>query len=397
MGRVSAALAIALVGVACNPKSLRSGYCHVDSDCASRMCNMGTRKCVPVDASMDGADSRDARDGGDAGDAADAPFKCKANTECGDGGATVCEPDAGMCVICLENSDCLAKDTNAPICESRICRACKTDSECTAAPGICLPDGHCAMTTEVIFVEFNSNTCPGANGSSANPYCAPNDAVMQLESGKNVIVIRGPTADRLTIATTGLAPVIVGKSGASIPASAATAIQVMSDDVIIRDLTITGGGTASSSKGIVATGSLTKLTLSNVTVNLTAGGLGVQADSGAHLVMNRSTVTNNNRGGIFIDGATFDIKNTTVTANGPGDDMGASWGGLRFKNLLTTGQKSLTSLTVMNNNQVGVSCSGNVDASSVLVSGSSGAVEISPSCGFMSCGTTVTPTCGAQP
>ena len=86
-----------------------------------------------------------------------------------------------------------------------------------------------------------------------------------------------------------------------------------------------------------------------------------------------------------------------MTGNGPGDDAGAAWGGLRLKNLLTTGKKSLGFLSVMNNNQVGVSCAATVDAASVLVTGSAGGVEVSQSCSFTSCGTAVTATCGAQP
>ena len=40
----------------------------------------------------------------------------------------------------------------------------------------------------------------------------------------------------------------------------------------------------------------------------------------------------------------------------------------------------------MNNNQVGVSCSGSVDAVGVLVTGSAGMVDVSHSCNFMPCG-----------
>ena len=47
-------------------------------------------------------------------------------------------------------------------------------------PGVCMTDGHCATSGEVIFVEFNSSGCPAPDGSSAKPYCAPNDAVAVL-------------------------------------------------------------------------------------------------------------------------------------------------------------------------------------------------------------------------
>lgn len=406
MNRLAIVLALAGFAVACNPKSLKQGYCHTTSDCkgAGETCNPITRKCEQkMDGSAEHADAGDAGpDGADARDASDAadtaPVTCRTNEAlCADGGYDggpgVCEPDAAVCVECLDDTNCAGKPTS-PICQNHVCRACKADAECPD-PKICMTDGHCATSDEVVFVEFNSSGCPGANGTASNPYCTPNDGVMHLTSGQNVLVIRGATADRLILNTSGIAPVVIGRNSASIPATAATAIQVLSDSVLIRDLTVTGG-TAPGSRGFVASGATTAVKLSNVQVNV-GSGLGIQVDSGAMLTMDRCTINGNNKGGILIDAANFDIRNTTITGNGPGDDAGAAWGGLRLKNLLATGQKSLELLTVMNNNNVGVSCSGSVDATNVLVAGSSGGIDISQTCGFMSCGTAVTATCGAQP
>lgn len=407
MSRLTLAFVLVLAAVACNPTKLKPGYCNFNSDCASGKCDPDTRMCKTTDAGVDSpdvGDALDATDGTDSRDGADgsdvhevAPPRCPDTISCADGGydgsAGVCEEDAGICVQCLKDSHCAGPKT--PICEGRLCRACKADTECPD-PMICMADGHCATAGEVVYVEFNANGCPGANGTAGSAFCTPNEGVARLTAAQNVLVIRGATADRMTLNTGSIAPVIIGKAGASIPATAATAIQVSSDVVLIRDLLVTGG-IAAGSKGIAATGSSTKLTLSNVQVNLTTDGLGIQADAGAQLAMDRCSVMNNKRGGILVDGAGFDIKNSAITGNGPGDDAGAAWGGLRLKNLVAAGKKSLGFLTVMSNNQVGVSCSGSVDATSVLVSGSSGGVDISPSCGFTSCGTAVTATCGAQP
>ena len=49
--------------------------------------------------------------------------------------------------------------------------------------------------------------------------------------------------------------------------------------------------------------------------------------------MDHCAIVANTKGGILVDAANFDITNTTVTGNGPGDDAGAAWGGLRLKNL----------------------------------------------------------------
>lgn len=395
MERFWIACAFVVAVAACNPTSLKPGYCHTNKDCTmGKTCNPKTLMCWDMDASSDADAQGDGKDGGDAKDAEVAPPpRCPQTINCADGGydgsAGVCEPDAGMCVECLEDNDCASKP-KTPICEARTCRACKTDAECKSGPSICMTDGHCATTGEVIYVEFNPSGCPGADGSSTKPFCTPNDAVARLADGVNVIVIRGPAADRMTLNTTGFSPVIVGKNNASVPATAATAIQVMSDNVLIRDLTVTGG-TAITSKGIVVSGSSTALTLSNVRVNLGMG-LGIQAGTGTQFVMKGCTVENNlgmngmGGGGILLDGGNFTIDNTTVSNNGPGDDSGTTWGGLRIKNVPPTGPKILHLVTVKDNKNTGISCTGGVNGMGVLATGNGGGVEITTgTCGFSSC------------
>ncbi len=398
-----------LVAVAaCNPTSLKPGYCHTNKDCTmGNTCNPKTLRCWDGDGSTGDADAQgDGKDGGDAKDAEVAPPpRCPQTINCADGGydgsAGVCEPDAGMCVECLEDGDC-TRDRNAPICEAHVCRACKTDSECKVEPNVCMADGRCAIG-EVMVVDYSA-TCPGV-GSSASPFCLLSSAVSALQADRNVIVIRGPADDKLMLNTTNVLPVVIGKKNssaaeASIPAGAGTAIVIGSDQVLIRDLTATGG-TSTTSRGISVTGSMTKATLSNVRVNL-GKGLGIQASTGTQLTMKGCTVENNlavnnmGGGGILLDGANFDIENTTVSSNGPGmDSMGNVWGGIRV-NAPPTGAK-LNLLTVTDNRQVGVSCSTTVSANGVLATGNTGGVDITTTaCGFSSCGTVMTATCGSQ-
>jgi hypothetical protein len=361
-----------------------------------------------MDASMDGGD---ARDGGDAKDAEVAPPpRCPTTINCADGGydgsAGVCAIEAGMCVECLQDNDCASK-SKTPICEGRMCRACKTDAECKSEPNICMTDGHCATNGEVIYVEFNPSGCSAADGTTTKPFCTPNEGVASLDSTtmKTVIVIRGATNNQMNLATTGVKPVIVGKKNsagtdASILAGAATGIVVASDDVLIRDLLV-NAGTTSASKGIVVTGSSTSLTLSNVRVNLGMG-LGIQAGTGTQFKMTGCTVENNlgmngmGGGGILLDGGNFTIDNTTVSNNGPGDDSGTTWGGLRIKNVPLTGPKILHLVTVKDNKNTGISCTGGVNGMGVLASGNGGGVEITiGTCGFSSCATAGMD-CGSQ-
>jgi hypothetical protein len=195
-----------------------------------------------------------------------------------------------------------------------------------------------------------------------------------LTNFRNVLVIRGPADDKLMLNTTDVRPVVIGKKNsggaeASIPAGAGTAILVGSDQVLIRDL-IVKGATADSSKGIVATGSSTILTLVNVTVNL-AGGLGIQVGADVRLRMNRCIVSNNPRGGIQLGTLSFDITNTVIAKNGPGTDTGGvTWGGLRINVTGTVPSSTrFANNTVVENNAVAFSCASDVSINQSIVFG----------------------------
>jgi hypothetical protein len=346
--------------------------------------------CYSTDASvdspevgdvLDSADGRDSADGPDGSDVHEvAPPTCRTQPMlCADGGYDgspgVCEADAGICVQCLTDGDC-SQDPTKPICEGHVCRPCKADAECNTGPGVCMfhQDGHCATDDETIYVKNAAGcaTAPSAGGTLAVPYCLSQDGINAVALGRSLVVMRGPDAlTEWAVATAPTAPLtVVGQSGAAINPGARVGVRVSAGKVYVRDLKVSNG--------------------SNI---------GVVAETGAELTMNHCAIVANTKGGILADAANFDVTNTTVTGNGPGDDAGAAWGGLRLKNLnlVTTGKKSLGFLSVMNNNQVGISCSGSVDAASVLVTGSAGGVEVSNSCNFMSCGSAVTATCGAQP
>jgi hypothetical protein len=275
------------------------------------------------------------------------------------------------------------------------CRGCKSDSECSnTGPGICLDSGHCVADDEVVYVEFSATGCTGADGFSSKPFCVPSDGVNRLGAKRNVLVLRGPMNGQLTLGTTSVSPVVVGRPNgqgdASIPANAGTAVTVSSDHVVIRDVTV-NGGTGVGSKGIVVSGNGTTLLLRNVTVSLGANGLGIEADTGAMLTTDHSVVTGNPKGGIFLNGAGFDLENTKVTSNGPSADL--TWGGIRVYNPLATPAK-LNLLTVQTNSGAGISCYGMVTGTNVYASGNSPG-DIANACGFSSCAAP-SGTCGAQ-
>jgi hypothetical protein len=181
-----------------------------------------------------------------------------------------------------------------------------------------MPDGHCAMSGEVIFVESLAGGCSGADGTSAKPYCAPNDAVSVLTAVRRVIVIRGAVAG-VTLNTTGKSPILIGRKNSagdvgSIGALGGNAVEIDSDNVSIRDL-IVGAGLAAGAKGFLIKGASTTAALLRVTASLGTG-LGIDAETGSALVMDRCLVQNNSAGGVLVNGATYSVANSIIAANG---------------------------------------------------------------------------------
>jgi hypothetical protein len=382
----------------CNTTTGACVQCLQTADCkgaASPICNTTTNTCVQCLQTTDCA----AATSPICDTTANACRGCSTGPECAAiSPSTPACASTGACVACVGNGDCTT--ATKPICDTtaNTCRPCASDAECPANPGVCMADGHCAAAGEVIFVQFNSAGCPSPDGSAAKPYCAPNDAVTALTSTRHIIVIVGAAGDRMKLNTTGLSPVVIGRKDSggnvgSIPAGPATAVAVSSDTVLIRDLTV-NAGTTSTSTGILVTGSSTNVTLIRVMAALGTG-LGVDAESGATLAMNGCSVSGNGAGGILLNGAAFDIENTTVVKNGPGTFGPTNWGGVFVNGPPGSGAAKLALISVQNNTPVGISCSSNISTKISGVLASDNGVDVNSTCGFSSCGRPST-TCGAQ-
>jgi hypothetical protein len=228
----------------------------------------------------------------------------------------------GTCVGCLIDGDCRGTGSSkTPICNlsSNTCVPCTADADCkSVGPGVCMTDGHCAVSTEVFFVDESATTCPGT-GASATPFCSLPTGAGALAKGQNVLVILGAVGERLVLATSQVSPVIIGRQNAAgdpavIPASNGAGISVSSDTVLIRDIAVSQGSQSSNTRGVLVTGSASA-SLLRVTVNL-GNGIGVDAETGATLSMDRCYVENNSLGGILVNGALATIQNTIIADNG---------------------------------------------------------------------------------
>lgn len=242
-------------------------------------------------------------------------------------------------------------------------------------------DGRCASEAETVYVQNVVANCsdPTAGaGTRAMPYCSMQPAVAAVGTGatRDLVVVLGTVAGApAPFSVSAKQLTVVGQGTGAIGAVTAPPFHLASGDAYLRDVKL---GPSPS--------------------------IGVQANAGSTLRLQHVVVDGNHNGsaatagGILLDGAAFDIRNTTVTNNGPGTLGSTTWGGILINNPPTTGPRQLQFLTVQTNNPVGISCSAAVTASGVsgiLASGNT-SVEISPTCMFTSCGT-ASLTCGAQP
>jgi hypothetical protein len=288
---------------------------------------------------------------------------------------------AGQCVECGVSSDC--KVATKPICTANVCGVCTDDSQCAAKlganPGVCLGhlDGRCATDADTVYVgTIGTATCSdsAANpGSVQAPYCTAQTAVGIAKSkAKPLVVVTGALTPSSPIITSSVA--IVGKSGGTITAAAAVdGLTVTSGDVYLRNLTIKGSASTST-------------------------GVGISAGAGVTLHMDTCAVKDNPGGGILLNGAAFDIKNTAVTGNGPGRTGTTVWGGVLVQSVPSSGSAKLNLVTVQANDGGGIICAGAIQGSGVLATSNTNASlgQIDSVCALGTGCASASSTCGAQ-
>jgi hypothetical protein len=245
-------------------------------------------------------------------------------------------------------------------------------------------DGHCATDAETVYVQNVVGTCTDSGtgaGSSATPFCTALIGVNVASTtvGKDLVLLTGTLAN-FSIATPSKTLTVVGKTAVITPPTATDGIAITSGTVYLRNLTVQGVTTAGSQTG--------------VGINATPG-----AGSTVTLYMSGCKVTSNPGGGILLNGAAFNIQNTTISGNGPGSfgtSLPTPWGGILVNSPPATGPEVLTQVTIQTNDGGGLTCSGPIQGTGVLSTGNTSTTsQITTTCGFTSC--TVGGTgCGAQ-
>ena len=284
------------------------------------------------------------------------------------------------CVQCAASSDCKS-DATKPICEptSHTCVACSSDSQCasklgpTGNPGVCLSnvDGHCATDSETVYVQ-NSSSCAatyGSGGTATVPYCSLDPVGLAANATHTVVVIRGAVnAPNWTYQRgPGQSPTtsFIGQQSALIASGTTPGFNMDSGNVYFRGVKFSS--------------------LASICIQATGGMLALDTD----------VVDSCADGGIYLNGAAFNIINTTVTNNGPGTMGAITWAGILVAAVSTSGPSVLKLDTVEMNKQVGVVCAAGITGTDVYAAQNTGGVDIGPTCGFSTC-SAPSSSCGAQ-
>jgi hypothetical protein len=283
-----------------------------------------------------------------------------------------CGP-TGACVECNTSADC-AFDPNRPICNTAdlTCRGCTADTECVAKsgadPGVCLDNrgGRCATTEETIYVA-NAPGCNLTGGTKAVPLCSAQDAPKLFSPTRALVLIRG-TVGGLSWPLAGTPPLtIVGQQQAVLNGGVLSGIKLDgAGEVMVRGVTVRGSEVWS-----------------------------VIASGGAALYMRNSFVQNNNGGGVLIDGGRFDIRNTVISGNGPGQAGVA--GGMSVQ-AVSGAPARLENVTLKSNTPVGLTCAGGVTVTATgLFAKDNTPSNVALSCSGVTTCATEGAGCGATP
>ncbi|MES1166071.1 MAG: hypothetical protein ABUR63_09950, partial [Verrucomicrobiota bacterium] len=301
---------------------------------------------------------------------------------------------AAACVECTQDRDCT--DRSKPVCDqsTNSCVGCAKDDDCGRfAPGVCktaasgadagATKGHCVGDDETIYVsktagcsDTPATASPDAGAdagvqgeSSGRPFCSMEPIRTLLSTTRSVVIVSGEVSGASwSYANQALGPLLIVGQGATIAGAASPAFQMSSGEVTIRRVTFQ-------------------------TATTTA--IGIEADGGT-LRLDHVTVQNCKGGGIWLNGANFDIQNSRIVSDGPGTYGGFSWGGILETKIPGTAPTNISQVTVATNNGQGIICMNKLTGSGVLAYGNVSPTQVSTSCGLELC-TDAATMCGAQP
>lgn len=237
---------------------------------------------------------------------------------------SVCDVAGTMtCVQCVAPSDVSACTNTTPTCGAdHACHACSKHDDCPASSA-CLPDGSCALATQVAYVDPVAGS--GSQCTQATPCKKVSDA---LNTTRPYVKLTGTVDEAVTINNQNVT--ILASPGAKLTrTNPGVILKVDGTSVVeIVDLAVSDGLGGTGIGISMPPGNAAALTLLRTTVTNNTGG-GISA-SGGRLTLSQSTVSLNTAGGIAISGAQFDITNTFIVKNG---GVASSFGGVKLDSI----------------------------------------------------------------
>jgi hypothetical protein len=272
---------------------------------------------------------------------------CANDGQCKDKNAALpaCDETSGQCYECVEDAQCSG---GKPICKSHKCVPCTGDSECAAKPGfenpgVCMShqDHRCASDAETIYVEKVAGCSMGDGmGTKDRPYCVTQDAINNVSGTKRVILLRGAAPHGAFVASlTGAEVSVVGAgAGATISPGAVVGINLSKGTLYVRGVTVKGG----MDTGLLAEG------------------------TGSVIKLNRCVIIQN-KGGILVNNAGFEINNTIVAENQETQILnGPTYGGVFLRS--AAGKPTVfRNNTIVSNAGLGLQCDANYRTSNLIV------------------------------
>jgi hypothetical protein len=255
----------------------------------------------------------------------DGPATCSGPSDCGDPMRPVCDDTSETCVPC-KGADLGSCGGTTPLCSAtNECRACTANPDCPS--NACMPDGSCADPAKVLYAAASS----GATTCTMSDRCSLDQAVTLADSIRKIIVLDPGTYSTNGALAIGKELTLVGR-GAQIVRGGAGTGPVMSvttgGNLGVYFIKVTQGSDPTLGHGITC--SSATLVARGVTVYGNAAN-GINTVN-CNVTIDRSTIYDNDDGGIFVKGSTttpFTITNNVIYING--DNATSYFGGVKIE------------------------------------------------------------------
>lgn len=283
----------------------------------SALAACGSVNSTPTDD--DGGSGADADptqpDGGGAPDAM--PVGCTTEAQCSGSPTTpYCDTEDMICVACVTDEHCTMPRT--PVCDAHACRGCQTNDECASL--LCGDNGACVEESRVVYLQPGGSNDEAACGTRTAPCGAIAAGLGHWNAARPNLVLIGGTWDARFNA--GFGSRIVGVQGAVIKVSGTQNASTFTTtgSMTIEGLSISGLTSANAGPVIIVYGNAGngELILRDVRIEYNAKDA-ISLQSGARLVADRTTITNNGRA-IYSDNGDITLRRCLI-ANHPDDGI----------------------------------------------------------------------------